>query len=63
MSEVSYSTVKDGETGKRIAVSLPCDLSALDAEEDMALARAIHDDMQERMQKWFDEEFARGLYG
>lgn len=63
MNQVVYSTIKEGETGKRIAVSVPFDPAALDTEEAMALARAIHDDMQERMQEWFDEEFARRLAG
>lgn len=59
MSEAVYSTIKEGETGKRIAFSLPCDLFAIDTEEDMALARAIHDDIQESIRQWFDEEFLR----
>lgn len=62
LSEVVYSTIKEGETGKLIAVSVPYDLSTLDAEEDVALARAIHDDIRQRIQEWFDEEFTRNLY-
>lgn len=62
MSEIVYSTIKEGETGKRIAVSVPYDPSMLDMEEDIALARAIHDNIQKRIQEWFDEEFMRNLY-
>lgn len=62
MSEAVYSTIREGETGKLIAVSVPYDPSMLDAEEDIALARAIHDDIQQRMQEWLEEEFARNLY-
>lgn len=62
MSEVIYSTIKKGETGKWIAVSAPYDPSTLDTEDDVALARAIHDDIQKRIQEWFDEEFVRSLY-
>lgn len=56
MSEVSYSTIKEGETGKRIALTLPCDLFAIDTEEDIALARAIHDDIQKQIEEWFDDK-------
>lgn len=62
MSEVVYSTIKEGETGKLIAVSVPCDLSLLNAEEDTKLVRAVHDQIQKRIEEWFDEEFARDLY-
>lgn len=62
MSEAVYSTIKEGETGKLIAVSVPYHPSMLDTEEDIALARAIHDDIQRRIQEWFDEEFLRDLY-
>lgn len=61
MSEAIYSTIKEGEIGKRIAISVPFDPSILDTEEDMALARAIHDDIQQRIREWFDEEFVRSL--
>ncbi len=62
MSEVTYSTIREGETGKTIAVSVPHKLPILSTEEDLALARAIHDHIQQRIQEWFDEEFARDLY-
>lgn len=62
MSEVVYSTIKEGETGELIAVSVPYDSFTLDTEEDIALARAIHYDVQERIRAWFDEEFLRNLY-
>ena len=62
MSEAVYSTIREGETGKLIAVSVPYYPSTLDTEEDLALARAIHDDIQKRIREWFDEEFARSLY-
>lgn len=62
MSETVYSTIKKGETGKLIAVSVPYDPSMMDTEEDIALARAIHDDIQKRIHEWFEEEFVRGLY-
>lgn len=62
MRVTTYSTIKEGETGKLIAVSVPYDPSALNTEDDLALARAIHDDIQKRVQEWFDEEFARSLY-
>lgn len=62
MSKTIYSTIKEGETGKLITVSVPYDPSMLDTEEDVALARAIHDDIQKRIQEWFDEEFVRSLY-
>lgn len=62
MSEVVYSTIKEGEIGKRIAVSVPYDPSMLDTAEGVALARAIHNDIQKRIQEWFDEEFTRSLY-
>ena len=63
MSEVVFSTIKEGETGKLIAVSVPYpyDPSLVDTEEDIALVRAIHDDTQERIREWFDEEFLRSL--
>jgi peptide methionine sulfoxide reductase MsrA len=54
MSEVVYSTIKEGETGKLTAVSVPYDPSMLDTEGDIALARAIHDDIQRKIQEWFD---------
>lgn len=66
MSEVVYSTIEEGETGKLFAVSVPYDpfdLPALSSEEQMILARRIHDDIQKRIQEWFDEEFARRLAG
>lgn len=62
MKEVVYSSIKEGETGKLISVSVPYDPSMLDTEEDIALARAIHDDIQRRIQEWFEEEFVRSLY-
>lgn len=62
MSEVSYSTIKEGETGKLISVSIPCDPSSLSTEEQIALARQIHDDIQRNLQKWFDEEIAREIW-
>lgn len=62
MSEVVYSSIKEGETGKLIAISVPYDPFMLDTEEDIALARAVHDHIQARIQEWFEEEFARGLY-
>ena len=62
MGEACFSTIKEGETGKLLAVSVPYDLSMLDTEEDLALARAIHDDIQMRLQEWFDEEFLRNCY-
>jgi peptide methionine sulfoxide reductase MsrA len=62
MSEVTYSTIKDGDTGKLILVSVPYDSSLLDTEDGMALARAIHDDIQQRVQEWFEEELDRELY-
>lgn len=62
MTETVYSTIKEGETGKLIAISVPYDPSALDTdEEDIALARAIHSDIQKRIREWFDEEFVRSL--
>lgn len=62
MSEAIYSTIKEGEKGKLIRVSLPYHPSMVETEEDIALAQAIHDDIQKRVQEWFDEEFARSLY-
>jgi peptide methionine sulfoxide reductase MsrA len=62
MSEVSYSTIKEGETGKLISVSIPYDPSSLSTEEQIALARQIHDDIQRNLQKWFDEEIAREIW-
>lgn len=62
MSEAVYSTIKEGETGKLIAVSVPYNPAILETEEDLTLARAIHDDIQKRIHEWFEEEFARGLY-
>ena len=62
MSGAVYSTIKEGETGKLIAVSVPYDPYMLDTEEDKALARAIHNDIQARIREWFDEEFVRSLY-
>ena len=62
MSEAVYSTIKGSDTGKRIAVSVPYDPATLDTEEDMALARAIHDDIQARIREWFDEAFTQSLY-
>lgn len=62
MSEAVYSTIREGETGKLISVSVPYDPSMLETEEDIALARAVHDDIQKRIQEWFDEEFVRSLY-
>lgn len=62
MSEVTYSTIKQGETGKVIVVSVSHKLPLLTTEEDLALARAIHDDIQRTIQEWFDEEFAQNLY-
>lgn len=62
VSESVYSTIEDGETGKLIAVSVPYDPSMLDTEEDMALARAVHDEIHKRIEEWFDEELARSLY-
>lgn len=56
MSETSYSTIEEGETRKLISISVPYALSALDMEEDLALARVIHDDIQQRLAEWFDEE-------
>lgn len=62
MSEVVYSTIKEGETGQLITVSVPYDPSMLDTEEHIAFAQAIHDDIQKRIREWFDEEFARSPY-
>lgn len=62
-SEISYSTIKEGETGKLISVSIPYNPSLLSTEDDITLARAIHDDMQQRIQEWFDEQFAMDLNG
>lgn len=62
MSETIYSTINEGDTGQRIAVSVPYDPSMLDTEDDIALARAFHDGIQARVREWFDEEFARSLY-
>lgn len=58
MSEAVYSTINEGDTGKLIGVSVPYDPSSLDTEDDIALARAIHDDIQQRIQEWFDEQIA-----
>lgn len=57
MSEVTYSTIKEGETGKLIAVSVPFDSSVFNADEDAELARQIHDDIQKRLQEWFEQEY------
>jgi hypothetical protein len=59
MSEVVYSTIADDDIGKLISVSVPYDLSTLNTEDDLAFARAIHDDLQQRLQQWFEEEFER----
>lgn len=61
MSEVVYSTIKEGETGELISVSVPCDLSSLNTEERFILARQIHDDIQRQLQEWFDSEYLQGL--
>ena len=61
MSEVIYSTIREGNTGRLISVSVPYDPALLSTEDDLAFARAIHDDIQQRVQQWFEEEFARGL--
>lgn len=64
MSETVYSTIKEGETGKLISVSVPYDPSSLSTEEDIILARAIHNDLQQRIQQWLEEEFEQELlYG
>lgn len=44
MSGAVYSTIKEGDIGKLIAVSVPYYPSVLDTEDDIALAPAIHDD-------------------
>ena len=53
-----------GELGAKVSgtVSVPYDPSMLETEDDLALARAIHDDTQKRIREWFDEEFVRSLY-
>jgi hypothetical protein len=38
MGEACFSTIKKGETGKLLEVSVPCDLSTLDTEEDLAFS-------------------------
>lgn len=63
MSEVVYSTIREGETGKLIEVSVPYDPFMLETEEDIALARAIHDDIQMRIQEWFKDEWVNGKTG
>jgi hypothetical protein len=62
MSEAIFSTIKEGDTGKLVAISVPYDLSMLDTEDDIALARAIHDGIQARIQEWFEEGFVQNLY-
>jgi hypothetical protein len=62
VSKAVYSTIKEGETGKLISVSVPYSPSSVETEEDIALARAIHNDIQRRIQEWFDEEFTRSFY-
>jgi len=61
MSETVYSTIGDDDIGKLISVSVPFDPSVLSTEDDLVLARAIHDNLQQRFQQWFDEEFAREI--
>lgn len=59
-SEVSYSTIKEGETGKLFSVSIPYnsfDLPSLSMEEQMVLVRTVHNDIQKRLEEWFDEQF------
>lgn len=59
-TEVSYSTIEEGETGKLFSVSVPYDpfdLPSLSLEEQRALARRIHNDIQRQLEQWFDEEF------
>jgi len=60
MSEVAYSTIKEGETGKLISVSVPFDSSSLTTEEQVALVRQIHDDIQRSIQQWWEEQFLPG---
>lgn len=63
MSEVVYSTIREGETGKLISISVPYDPSTLSTDEDIVFARAIHANIQQRIQQWFDEQFAMELNG
>lgn len=63
MSEVTYSTIKDEDVGKYISVSVPFDPSKFKTEEDFALARAIHDEIQQRLREWHDGEINRQLLG
>ena len=61
MSEVIYSTIKESDTGKLVSVSVPFDSSMLSTDDDLAFARAIHDDLQQRLREWFEEELAREI--
>lgn len=63
MSEVAYSTIKEGEMGRLLSVSVPCDLPDLTVKEKMILALTIHADIQKRLEEWFDEQFERDLNG
>lgn len=62
MSEITYSTIKEGDSGRLISVSVPYDPLTLSTEDDIALARAIHDDIQQRIQEWFEQELDYHLY-
>lgn len=63
MSEIVYSKIGEGETGKLISVSVPYNPSKFRAQEDIALARTIHGDLQQQIRQWLEEEFERETYG